>query len=221
MGPLIEGHLHHLGDRCGDQEEERPGEALVRPVDLGQPVAPVEVRPDRHRDAQREPPVEHGDVCRGKRRVPDRGLMPAAVLVGPEARHDVEGEAGHRDEAPEHGDPANLLVGRHLYGENPPARPNEPAPPETGAGPRDDQLCPNQAPEVLGELGARRVDARRPSVSRDVPPVRRGHHYDCEGAPDASLPATHPVDRAIARLRSGALVKCGSCCHRTLLSAVA
>src|SRR5881628_761113 len=95
--------------------------------------------------------------------------MPAAVLVGPEARHDVEGEAGHRYEAPEHGDPANLLVGRHLHGEELPPGPDEPAPPETGAGPDDDQLYPDQTPEVLRELGTRRVDAGRPGEARCIP----------------------------------------------------
>src|SRR5581483_3070082 len=38
VAPFVHGHLHHLGDRRRDEEEEGPGEAHRRPVDLGQPV---------------------------------------------------------------------------------------------------------------------------------------------------------------------------------------
>src|SRR5947208_16304922 len=119
--------------------------------------------------------------------------MPAAVLVGPEARHDVEGDAGHRYEAPEHGDPANLLVGRHLHGEELPPGPDEPAPPETGAGPDDHELYPDQTPEVRRELGSRRVAPARPGEARCIPPVQRGQYHDRHGAPDARPPAAHRV----------------------------
>src|SRR5207245_9894166 len=119
----------------------------------------------------------------------------------------------------EPGEPANLRVGRHLHGEELPPGPDEPAPPETGAGPDDDQLYPDQTPEVLRELGTRRVDAGRPGEARCIPPVQRGQYHDCQGAPDARLPAAHPVDRAIACLHRGALINCDSWCHRPLLSA--
>src|SRR5438046_9432929 len=78
--------------------------------DLGQPVTPIEVRSDRHGDAQREPEEEHGDVRRGEGRIPDRGLMPDAILVRPEASHDVENQARYRTLAPDPGTTAIFLL---------------------------------------------------------------------------------------------------------------
>src|SRR5262245_32131085 len=97
--------------------------------------------------------------------------MPAAILVGPEARHDVKSDARHRDEAPEDGNPANLLVRRHFHVQELSTGPDEPAPPEASAGPDDDQLDPHQTPVVPRELGAGGIDASRPGMRGDVPPV--------------------------------------------------
>src|SRR5215211_547496 len=68
--PLVHGDLGHLGDRGGDQEEERPREALLGPVHLGQPVAAVQVGADREGDAEGEEQEEHRDVGRGQGGVP-------------------------------------------------------------------------------------------------------------------------------------------------------
>src|SRR6266704_943512 len=61
--------------------------------------------PHRDCDPEREEQVEHRDVGRGERGVTDRGLVPGAVLVGPEAGHDVQDHGGGADQAPEHRDP--------------------------------------------------------------------------------------------------------------------
>src|SRR4029077_14187739 len=102
--------------------------------------------------------------------IPDRGLMPAAILVRPEARHDIEGQARDRHQAPEHRGPANFLVSRRVLDDEPPAGTYEPAPPEARTGPDDHQLCPDEASEILCEFWAGGVNADRPSVSRDIPP---------------------------------------------------
>ena len=91
-----------------------PGEALLWAVDLRQPVAPVQVRSDRHGDARGEPEIEqrvdkraavHGYERTGRLRAkvvdgPGYGLLPRPRFAGDQFRVLAFATIGSSDTTP-------------------------------------------------------------------------------------------------------------------------
>src|SRR4029453_17740029 len=174
--------------------EERPWEAVLGPVHLGQPVPAVQVGADGEGDPQREEEEEHGDVGGRQRGVADGRLRPVAVLVGPEAGHDVEDHAGGPDQAPEDRDAADLLAVGHRLGDQRAAAPYQASPPPQ-RGPRHaDHLGDEQAAVVLVEPGAGGVGPVRPGGELLEDADRCRQEQEGGGAHDAGPPSSPPVD---------------------------
>src|ERR1700685_1210985 len=148
VSPFVEGDLHEFEHGSRDQQKERPGKSFLAAVDRGDPKAPVQRRAQSERYRHREEKVEHRDVRGRKCRIAHHRLMPRAVPVRPEARFEINREAGNSDNSPQHHDAPNLFSGRHRFAQEAAAGAHQPSVPNAGKGPDAEQFSPKESAVV-------------------------------------------------------------------------